>query len=385
MNKVNIENKIKSNAVMRIQRGWRLHKANNFLNLLHKFDLSQQSLDLNFDDFTKIMLNKDLTTIVANLIYYIQYSVRVDLKINNRVLLTSYLFANYPNEILGEETQRDPMSARIHLLSKELINSLKPNDNLELKEHVKLIGENMLNYSITFSVWKMQDKAKMIQSMMISYYHREEHIRKIESGELSVNENDKQTPKAELKRQQDDILQSIRMMDRSFDIKYFEKNYKLICETMEQDYQKLQVNLKDTMKIAYFDYVKDGMKKGDYSPVLALFAEIREKLLNIMTNQEAKDVFTTYVNVEKLQEKIELNKLENKHLIVCIIHIVEAIKSLQAPIDDESHTEWKETIVKQLSKDSSEDFCEVVPEILIQAEERIDKIYKDILELSKQK
>jgi hypothetical protein len=380
MNKKNIEDRIKSKSVIRIQRYWRLYQAIKYFKKFNDYKLDKKSETLQFDDFTKIMLNKELTDITAYLIYYIQYTIKVNLKINNRVLLSSYLFANYSNEILGKNN-RDPLSDRIHFFSKQLTKSLVLSEAMSLKDQINILGNNMLNYSVTFSVWKMRDKSEMIQNMIISYYHREIHIHKIKSGELSTD--GQKTPIKELEKQQKEILESIKLMDPNFDIKYFEKNYKMICETMEKDYQQLQINLRDTMKIAYFDYVRDGMKKGDYQPVLALIAEIRQRLLNVMANEQSKNEFIENVDIEHLKDKIINNELENKDLIVSIIHIVQVIKTLQAPVDDESHSEWKNTIAEQLTKQNEEDFYEILPEILIQAHEKIDKIYNDILKLAK--
>ncbi len=385
MNKKDIENRIKTNAVVRIQKNWRVYQAIKYLNRYNKYELDKQSTTLQFDDFTKIMMDKELTDITAYLIFYVQYSCRTDLKINNRILLSSYLFANYPNEILGEENKRDPLADRIHFFSKHLIESLVKNNLISNKDQIKIIGDNMLNYALTFSVWKMRDKSEMIQNLMISYYHRQDHINKINNGDLATDESNKNASISELKKQQKELLDSIKILDKSFDIKYFEENYKLICETMEKDYQQLQINMKDTMKIAYFDYVKDGMLKGDFQPVLALIAEIRQRLLNIMTNEEAKNVFCKNIDIEKLSEKITNNELQTKDLIVTIIHIVEVIKMLQAPVDDDSHFEWKNEVAQKLSKDNQDNFFEIFPEILIQAEERIDKIYSDILTIAKDK
>ena len=36
------------------------------------------------------------------------------------------------------------------------------------------------------------------------------------------------------------------------------------------DYAKLKNALQNNMKVAYFDYIKEGMDKGDYNPLLAL-------------------------------------------------------------------------------------------------------------------
>jgi superfamily I DNA and/or RNA helicase len=82
-----------------------------------------------------------------------------------------------------------------------LIESLIKNNLISNKDQIKIIGDNMLNYALTFSVWKMRDKSEMIQNLMISYYHREDHINKIKSGELSVTQKENQKSKMIRKKQ----------------------------------------------------------------------------------------------------------------------------------------------------------------------------------------
>jgi hypothetical protein len=375
----------KEKYVLKIQKTWRLFKAKSYLKIFNKYDLKKQSETISFDDFTKLMLNKELMNITGYLIFYIQYNVKLNLKINNRTLLTAYLFASFPNEILGEENKRDPLSKRIHFYSKHLIDSLVMKDTISTKDQISIIGTNMLNYTVTFSVWKMRDKSEMIQNMILSYYHRGVHIDKIKKGELSTDKHNKSLSIDTLEEQQDELLDSIKLLDKNFDVKFFKENYKTVYETMESDYEKLHSQMKDTMKVAYFDYIKDGMEKGDYQPVLSLIAEVRQRLLNIMMKDEMKKVFEKNVNIEKMNNKIKNNSFERKDIIVSIIHIVESIRGLQAPKDDDSHDEWKNEIVDKFTKESEETFSDIVPEILIQAEERIDSIYADILSLSGKK
>ena len=45
------------------------------------------------------------------------------------------------------------------------------------------------------------------------------------------------------------------------------------------------------------------------------------------------------------------------------------------------HTLWKNNILEQLTKQNEEEFYEILPKILIEAQEKIDKIYNDILKL----
>ena len=148
---------------------------------------------------------------------------------------------------------------------------------------------------------------------------------------------------------------------------------------MENDYAKLQVAITNNMKIAYFDYVKEGMENGDYNPLLALITEIRERISNIVPDK-IKEEIKEKINVDKAKDKILTNDFGKTDVIRLIIHCVNFIGKVQAPIDDNSFNEWKEEIAKNLQS-NSDNFCETVPEILIQAEEKIDKIYKDLASL----
>ncbi len=376
-----IYNKNEIVATSRIQSRWREFKVIKLLKKFSAFDLNAKGNDKSFDDFTKIMIDKDIVNIAGELIYAIQARLRVNLKINNRILLSAYLFSFYPNQILGDEKNRDPIASQIYFYSKILTNSLVFNPNLEFNrlQWVLILGENMLNFSENFSVWKMKDKSEMVQNMMLSYYQRQVHIEKILNGELEGEKDQLSNSLKVLQDEQDELLRSIKLVDKNFDTKYFKKNYSKIYKTMENDYAKLQVAITNNMKIAYFDYVKEGMENGDYNPLLALITEIRERISNIVPDK-IKEEIKEKINVDKAKDKILTNDFGKTDVIRLIIHCVNFIGKVQAPIDDNSFNEWKEEIAKNLQS-NSDNFCETVPEILIQAEEKIDKIYKDLASL----
>lgn len=377
----NLYDKNKVIATSRIQSRWREFKVIKLLKQFSAFNLNAKGETRSFDDFTKIMVDKDIVNIAGELIYALQARLRINLKINNRILMSAYLFSYYPNELLGDEKKRDPLASQIYFYSKILTNSLVFNSNLEFNrlQWVLILGENMLNFSESFSVWKLRDKSEMVQNMMLSYYQRQVHIDKIKKGELDGAEEQLINSIKVLEDEQEELLRSIKLVDKKFDVKYFKKNYSKIYQTMEDDYAKLQVAITNNMKIAYFDYVKEGMEKGDYNPLLALITEVRERIVNIVpekVKQEIKDK----VNIEKAKDKIATNDFGKTDVIRLIIHCVNYIGKVQAPIDDESFNQWKEEIAQDLQS-NSDNFCETVPEILIQAEERLDKVYKDLASL----
>merc|ERR1711916_269324 len=107
---------------------------------------------------------------------------------------------------------------------------------------------------------KMKDKSEMIQNIMQSYYQRQVHINKIKSGELSGDENQLINSLKVLEEEQDELLKSIKLIDKSFDVKYFKNNYSKIHQTIESDSKKLEQAISNNMRIAYFDYIKESME-----------------------------------------------------------------------------------------------------------------------------
>jgi hypothetical protein len=368
-------------AASRIQSFWREHKALSLLKIFIDFHLEEHSDSVSFDDFTKFMMDKNVVNVAGELIYAIQARLRIDLKINNKTLMSSYLFSKYSNEILGEEKKRDILSSQIYFYSRLLTNSLKDNSHLKLPRlHIiTIIGQNMLNFSVQFSLWKTKDKSDMIQNIMQSYYQRQVHIDKIKNGELSGDDNQIVNTLKVLKGEQSELLKSIKILDKSFDIKYFEENYSKIHNTIENDSAKLHQAITNNMKIAYFDYIKEGMDNGDYNPLIALITEVRQRIMDIVP-QKIKDEIKEKINVEKAKDKINNQDLKKEDIVRLVIHSVNYIGKLQAPIDDESFNQWRTDISEQLDSDGDE-FNQNIPEILIQAEERLDKIYKDISSL----
>ena len=86
-----------------------------------------------------------------------------------------------------------------------------------------------MNYEKALNMWLEGDKNRTMESIIISYKHRMDHIEKINTDE-KLDANQKLDMVNELNRQAKDLMKSIKMLDSSFDVANFEKNYNnILC------------------------------------------------------------------------------------------------------------------------------------------------------------
>ena len=131
------------------------------------------------------------------------------------------------------------------------------NLNNELNSSQKLVIL-FNNFQIIFDQWKDYDKSKLIESILISYNNRCEHVEKIKSGNddtifKELNEQSKNEMLSVLEEQKNDLLHQIKLTDPSLDIEYIKENSYDIIEKMTKSYEIINNEVAATMKKAYFN------------------------------------------------------------------------------------------------------------------------------------
>ena len=136
-----------------------------------------------------------------------------------------------------------------------------------------------------------------------------------------------------------------------------------------QSYQEINQSVSNTMKIAYYDMLTEEIKSNNMLPIFDLLKEIGNRLLVLVPKKQSSS-FNDKFNENKLIDIISSNTW-NEDLIDHIKFLCDSIFALGAPIDDQEIKEWKESVVS-LTKGN---FEENLPLILVQVQEKIDKIY----------
>jgi hypothetical protein len=353
-----------------------LFRINQILKNLEQFktnELLEKSKTLNFNQLKKILLDKKIQEDSKNfLISLNNYKKGIDT--NPKMFLTLFLITGIPDEFLGPSKDRHFSDKDILILSNEVIELLTTLN----EKNISTFWNSYQNYNVAFKNWLKMDKNRTIERAIVSYYHRSEHIEKI-NKDLEDKKGDSEQlieMKNELEVQRKDILRSIKLIDRDFDLEYLKDNYKLIYSSLEKSWKSLINTLSVSMKKAYYDMLVEDIEKGNKINLFNLVKEISERLLLICPEKRKESLKTKFS--DDIISELLINSDWSDELSKFIIMIVDMIILLGAVADDNENKKWKQSVLENMKNNYNLNF----PKILIEIEEKIDRIYQLIIEFN---
>lgn len=363
-----------NNTGLKKQFALKLSNCYEKLEKFQKIKFSNLASTINFDEFRKIIIKKDVLDITKDLCNSLE-SFKSGLNINPRVLITAYMIKNYSSELLGSESDRHPLDNYIWELSSNVVQELESNK-------INTIWTVLKEFKIAFGDWSSIDKDRTIEKLVLSYYYRSEHIKLIKSGELNKNQkvsdtNTQEQIIMELERQRSDIIHSIKLIDKNFDVKYLQENYVELFNNIQNAWTQLQLDITNIMKKAYNELLSNDIETGNMLSCFTLLKEIGKRL-EVLCPQKTRASFAVKFADDVLTGLL-IDSEYNHELIKFIGFIIDFIIQMDAPVNDESNILWKSQVVELIKMDFSQSF----PRILIQIEERIDKIYQLVIDLNK--
>lgn len=370
-----------NNAALKIQILFRINKCLKQLDKFNELNLEKLAESLSFDEFKKIIIKKEIIDITQNFTLSLD-SYKKGLTINPRILITSYLIKCYSEELLGETTDRHPSDDYILSLATNVVAILSNQETTSSLSRVKEIWDCLREFKHGFANWSKMDKDRTIERLVIAYYFRSEHIDKIKSGELVkklelVDEEQQYLMIEELDRQRNDILRSIKLVDKSFDINYLKKNYVQVYEQIQKSWANVKISLSNTMKKAYYDMLCKDVENCNLISCFNLLKEIGERL-SVICPQKQAESFKEKFSEDNLTNILEIAEF-TPQLVKFIGFMVDFILIMDAPANDEANKKWKAEIAETII---SGNFAYNFPKILIQIEEHIDIIYELIIKLN---
>ena len=357
----------------KIQNSFRVYKVNKLLLKFRNLDLVALGSSIQFEEFTKVIRKKEVLKTTIDFIKLIQNYFE-PLNMLGRVLLTGYLLTYYEIEILGKDDERHPIDTGILDWSKQLV-VLMENHELKSIKDVERLWLFLKNYKVIFSQWQKMDKSRTIERIIISYYHRSEHIDKINDDE-NIDEEQRKQMLYQLEKQRRGLLQNVKMIDPSMNLQFIEKNYKKIYKDLRSNYENLVVSMGNSMKKAYYDMVKEELENGNMRPIYDLITEVSNRILTITPRKRKESLGAKLL--EGLMDKLVGHNEWTDELRVHLLFMVDLIIMLGAAIDDEENLKWK----KEVEKLMETEYYKNLPQILIQMEEKLDRIYHLIMKLN---
>ena len=130
------------------------------------------------------------------------------------------------------------------------------------------------------------------------------------------------------------------------------------------------------MKKAYYDMLHQEIESGNMLPIAEIMTEISKRLL-ILVPEKRREKFAEKINVNIIVDLIA-EKQWTDELVEYLRFVTESVYMLGAPCDDEENKKW----INEVNKLMTEDYEKNLPLILIQTEEKLDRIYELISEFN---
>ena len=358
-----------------IQHFYRVYKFNTYLKKFRNLDLQALASTISFMEFTRVMRRKNVILGSKDFLDNLSKLLNEKIGVNSKIMLSGYLINYYADELLDKPDDRHPVDRGILEWSQELIKLLEETEYTSIL-NVKRLGLFLNNFNIIFNQWKTMDKSRTIERIIVSYNNRSEHIDVIKQDKnLEINQKGEML--SELEKQREQLLYDILLIDPEFNTEYFKENYKKVYNDLKESWEKVFKSTGNVMKKAYYDMVSQEIQNGNSKPLYDLFMEISKRIL-IVTPEKRKDSLTEKLNGDNISEILSYGDW-NEDLIKHIKFLADIIIMFSAAVDDKENLEWK----KSLDFLEKYNYAEKLPLVLIEMEEKLDKIFRFIIENSK--
>jgi hypothetical protein len=222
------------------------------------------------------------------------------------------------------------------------------------------------NYQVFCEKWLESDKNRQTEQMIINYVSGMNYIKKMEEKKVSLNKISK--TKMEMKM----ILNNLKMMDKTFDIENFKKNYLKIYETMQKGYINAINSVSNNMYKAYYNMMVESLYNKDIKYVSKNISELKERLLKITPTKYKTNISRKLESYDIMSMLLKYKW--TKEIKDFIIFIIDSIIMFGSKNDEKSNFEWKKKIITLFSNN----FNENLPSIILMINQKIDKLEFDI-------
>lgn len=287
-----------------------------------------------------------------------------------KVLEIGLLVFNHPNNLFGDD-----------------INKWHPQDNL-IYEHSKILFVNLINlndfkrlklfleqYIEIFQKWKLGDKNRTMEGIIISYHYRKEHLNKINNAN-NLDKLQKNNMKEQLEKQLVSLKKSLGLIDPEFPISALENNHKELFDKYKEGWTETFDKVKNVVLESYLKHLKYGIDSGNYSVIQNELLGISKRLLAISPKKIIVSL-SKKMNEDVINEIFEDFSFSNSNLLNLLLLYIDTVIVFDAPINDEDNKKWKEELLLLLKLDINEG----LPEIIIRINKKIDFIMNQMQRL----
>jgi hypothetical protein len=297
-----------------------------------------------YDQFSKIMRHKSVLGISSimlkrlNRIFDPNFSNEKD-KEHNRLFLSAYLIAAYPDITLSEK--RNNLEEEIYKIAVKLVDQTRKLCEQINSKNMLLTGlymytfKNAFNqYSMLFSVWQHFDKEGIIEMLAVRYDSLKRTIKFI-SEESKFDDYTKEDCVEILTKQLKDIEKKVKSIDKNFDLEHFKK-YSELREKIEHNFNK-----------AFWDKMSEDIQKDNYEGVIIHIKDLINMICALIPNRkDLHEEIKDKVDIEIIEQLIENRMFNGEVLFKFTGYLFDWLKRLSSASRDKDFEKmWDGLIV----------------------------------------
>lgn len=325
------------------------------LNKLKSLDFKNE-VKKPFFKFVRFINSKDVVNICKKLVLRIK---RIDssIDITAKKFLTAYMVVYYTDDIINKGNR--------HFTDNMIINWSKK----LLKYDITDIINTIKNYSIFCNKWLEVDKNRQIEQMIISYNNGMKYIKVMKERK---EENKVKRTELEMKM----ILKNLKMIDKNFDIKYFEENYEKVYIGMTKGYTNMINAISNNIYKAYYNNMVEDLYNKEIKYVYKNMIELKDRFIKIVPNKFKTSISNKLNNYDIMSILLLFDwSKEIKELFLLMLDSIIMFDSVN---EEKKNIEWKNKMVLLMKTD----FNEALPSIILMINQKLDKLENAIRKFS---
>ena len=305
----------------------------NIYNYVEKVEVS------NFEECQNILKDSNFVNEVDKFLEYISFN-----NYSSKVLLTSFLIKNHHSKIFDND---DNSEGQLIDISNEMIIKFK----LVLTNFENNISEFksiFIKYNSIFLKWKEKDEKNLINELTKIFWELELNLFNLKDKTENVEGAEENKKNIELIRfQQNKILERVKMIGGEKGLEHF-GNY--VPVFLNEDYlNNLFKQITDNYHKAYWDILREEIENNNFDGVLKILKEIKLLLKNLLPNKiKFHNELDEYLDIDFLSQLINNNVLEPQNIQNLVFYIIDNIRKLQSPADDDDTNTWELEIKKDI-------------------------------------
>jgi len=327
--------------------------------------LKQKDEKKNLLEYQKMIANKEnITLIKQNLSEIIELEEK-----QARYFAAGFMFYYYSNQLIQNKELEYNQTFLQHC--QELCNSLKILSLNYNQENLDSFKQAFDKYCKGFVSWKEHDMFEMVQDLTKIYWELEMQIysQKKMGKELSPEVS------KIIKQKQQTVLEKIKKFGGKKGIEYF-SNYTPVIFNQDS-MNNIQNQIKENFDKAFWDLFEKNIEEKKYDQLLKAMIEIKLNLKSLVPNRaDFHQQLDENMDIEFLKEMLQNDAVDGSYIYNMICYIVQKIKSLEAPADNQDTEKWKKSIDQLFTQRSPHH--QILAKFFKKVYQKLEKITKEV-------